>query len=127
MVCRVRAEPLPSARPSDVRRLTGSGHHAVSPGIASDAYCRCVANAQPLRWLVRPGNERWLLGATVLAIPVVAISSLARFGTDRDGRLARLLRVDSDRIGQAGFTFLTIGGCQVVALLVVLGWIALDG
>lgn len=70
--------------------------------------------------LLHPG-----FGAALFAL--IVGSSLARFGTDRDGRLARLLRVDSDRLGPAGFTFLTIGGCQLLALLVALGWAALGG
>ncbi|WP_326554871.1 hypothetical protein [Micromonospora sp. NBC_01813] len=76
--------------------------------------------ANPELALLHPG-----FGAALFAL--VLGSSLARFGTDGDGRLARLLRVDSGRVGQAGFTFLTIGGCQVVALLAALGWVALAG
>ncbi|MFY1695121.1 hypothetical protein [Solwaraspora sp. WMMA2101] len=70
--------------------------------------------------LLHPG-----FGAALFAL--ILGSSVARFGTDRDGPLARLLRVDSGRLGQPGFTFLAIGGCQIVALLVALGAVALAG
>lgn len=76
--------------------------------------------AHPELELLHPG-----FGAALFAL--ILGSSLARFGTDRDGQLARLLRVDSDRMGQAGFTLLTVGGCQLLALLIALCWVALGG
>ncbi|MDG4769771.1 hypothetical protein [Solwaraspora sp. WMMD792] len=76
---------------------------------------------------IGPGLELLHPGFGAALFALILGSSLARFGTDRDGRLARLLRVDSGRLGQAGFTFLAIAGCQVAALLVALGGVALAG